>query len=78
MTVLCLDFEPKSCITENLIDKEIYKYVDVQRIEWHCPLEFKQLTEDKGRPLVKMEIDIDEWDILHINSLTVTFKANPI
>ena len=70
---------------KSLIDEEIYKCVGVKEIKWHCPckeeaLEFKrmEILGYKGKALVKMEIDIDEWDTLHINSLSLTFKINSI
>ncbi|MBO7731031.1 MAG: hypothetical protein J6S67_00710 [Methanobrevibacter sp.] len=89
MPELCLDLELNKepyyfslamPAFKSLVDEEIYKYVGVNSIEWDCAykeeaIEFKNksLLNDKGKALVKMKVDIDEWNILHINSLSLTF-----
>lgn len=95
MPELCLDFELGNCepyyfelavpVFKTLVDEKIYKYIDVNRVEWDCnckeeAIELKnmQLRGEKGKALIKMKVDIDEWDILHINSLSLTFKINSI
>ena len=72
-------------VFKSLVDEAIYKYVNVAKIEWNCnckeeAVKFKNMSllHDKGKCLVKMKVDIDEWDILHINSLSLTFKINSI
>lgn len=94
MPEICLDlelnkepyyFDLAMPVFKSLVDEMIYKYVDVAKIEWDCnykeeAVEFKNMSllNDKGKCLVKMKADIDEWDILHINSLSLTFKINSI
>ena len=94
MPELCLDlelnkepyyFDLAMPVFKTLVDEKIYKYVDVNHVEWDCDykeeaVEFrnKSLLNDKGKCLVKMKADIDEWDILHINSVSLTFKLNSI